>query len=798
MKRFKIFAWLSVATIWLLLITLQLLPPEFVYQHFVVGRAQADITDLTGYTGKIGQEDISYGTGQDTDTFTITGYNGATVTLTKVPAIAANIASIIKGVWYVEQTAGDQCDVALDGSLAWVTNVINGDNATIHIPGDQAYSCDTSYSIPSNIVAVIDNGALFTLGDGVTMTSAGTLNLLNSNSTVFQGGAGGGTETIAVNGGLIAEPSQQIFGSDLTVNLALGAVPVYYPGWRGFSTAESGANNQTYLTNTISDITAGQVIEILPGSYTVAGNWTINKACTVQGVGELDFSTDAASQGILVTASGVKLKDFILTGPAYLTRTGTQKGINAYGADSSNYINGLIIDNMTISNWGEDAIFLQYVEDFKITKVDIDNCYYAGILGLSAVDGVVTGNNINNIVGTPLAYGIIWTRNNNDSLATEPRSARIITSNNIVKSVPNWECLDTHAGESITFANNNLYGCEKGIALGAALNTASEATFGPLNCSVLNNTINSGVTDGTEQHGIALVGAKEGAVVNQYAEGNRVIGNTIIGHGDKTNSEDGATYFTSSKGLIIDSNAIIDGSGIGIQIYHDVQDFSITNNTIIDAWNDSGTAKAIRIDGDENTGYIAGNSMIKDDSAKTQVMDYGILIDNATGNLIQLGQNYFSGIVISNIHDPGFKAWRGQNVSDTVTSGTGEDDLKSLVITEDTLGTGQIIKISAAFANTGANDTKTGKFHFGASEWTIYPANNDQYEWFADIVITIISKNSQKLTIQTTDGNNAIVYNQYTTAAIDLTAADTTVKFTGECANAGDTVTQYTFNASYE
>ena len=134
MKRLKIFTWLTFAILWMLLITMQLLPPEFVYKHFVVSRAQADITDLTGYTGSIGQEDINYGTGMDSDTFTIVGYNGATVTLTKLPAFAANAVSIIKGKWYVEQTAGDQCDVLIDGSMAWVIDVIDGDNSTINHP----------------------------------------------------------------------------------------------------------------------------------------------------------------------------------------------------------------------------------------------------------------------------------------------------------------------------------------------------------------------------------------------------------------------------------------------------------------------------------------------------------------------------------------------------------------------------------------------------------------------------------------------------------------------------------------
>ena len=66
-----------------------------------------DITDLEGTTGYVGKEDIKWGTGQTTDTFPVTTYDGGSATLTKLPDLDPGDESTIKGVWYVAAMAGD-------------------------------------------------------------------------------------------------------------------------------------------------------------------------------------------------------------------------------------------------------------------------------------------------------------------------------------------------------------------------------------------------------------------------------------------------------------------------------------------------------------------------------------------------------------------------------------------------------------------------------------------------------------------------------------------------------------------
>lgn len=349
MKRFKIFAWLSVATIWLLLITLQLLPPEFVYQHFVVSRAQADITDLTGYTGKIGQEDINFATGQDSDTFTIVGYNGATVTLTTVPALVANIASIIKGKWYVEQITGDQCNVLIDGSVAWIIDVIAGDNVTIELPGNYSYTCDTTYEIPTNIVTKIQNGATFTLDDGVTLTVSGKLDLSETSSTVFAGTAGGATSTVEIDGGMMAGANQQIFdATNLTVDLSESKITKSYLEWFGGGIGVAAATNSaayTALHDAYYPI-GGAWIQLGNGTYSFSDEWQVTAPIHISGVMPSSYTVDDSINTVMFFATDKK--GIVLN--AHNTYDGVKGSTDDYtGANYS------IIDNVIIKSAGGTA-----------------------------------------------------------------------------------------------------------------------------------------------------------------------------------------------------------------------------------------------------------------------------------------------------------------------------------------------------------------------------------------------------------------------------------------------------------
>jgi len=191
MKRFikKPMVIISFVFFALLVSALQFTPPEIIYKIFIRPADASNITDLYGITGHVGKEDIKWGTGLATDTFPVPTYSGGTITLTKLPSLYANAASIIKGKWHVAAIAGDHGDAALTGSLAWVINTLGTDPATIDLPGNQTYSLTTNLAIPETIVLDFQRGAILggtgnISGDGLKHIQAGAWQIFSTTGTI--------------------------------------------------------------------------------------------------------------------------------------------------------------------------------------------------------------------------------------------------------------------------------------------------------------------------------------------------------------------------------------------------------------------------------------------------------------------------------------------------------------------------------------------------------------------------------------------------------------------------------------
>jgi hypothetical protein len=191
MKRFikKPIVIISFLFFALLVSALQFTPPEIIYKIFIQPAVASNLTNLSGVTGKVGKEDINFGTGQNTDTYTVPTYSGGTITLTKLPSLFANAASIIKGKWYVAAMAGDHGNAALTGSLAWVINTLGANPATIDLPGNQTYSLTTNLAIPETIVMNFQRGAILggtgnISGDGLKHIKAGAWQIFSTSGTI--------------------------------------------------------------------------------------------------------------------------------------------------------------------------------------------------------------------------------------------------------------------------------------------------------------------------------------------------------------------------------------------------------------------------------------------------------------------------------------------------------------------------------------------------------------------------------------------------------------------------------------
>ena len=125
------------------------------------------------------------------------------------------------------------------------------------------------------------------------------------------------------------------------------------------------------------------------------------------------------------------------------------------------------------------------------------------------------------------------------------------------------------------------------------------------------------------------------------------------------------------------------------------------------------------------------------------------------------------------------------------SSGTGEDDLMTYTLPADWMGKTGVLHIKASGTITGSNGNKTIKFYFGATAYTLHTAANNTGDWSADIYIyQHTDRATQALDILVYHGS-AVLLNDHATGAVTTTST-VAIKLTGECADAGDTITQNT------
>jgi parallel beta-helix repeat protein len=405
-------------------------------------------------------------------------------------------------------------------------------------------------------------------------------------------------------------------------------------GTYGLSTTNSGADNATAFAAMIAGMSSGSCVVIPTGSYTMAGNITISKACTILGCGAtFTWASDTtAKRGLLITASNVEIEGITLDGPQHAASISTQIGIYAYGADSSNYITGLKINHCEITDWTWGIVCV-FVKNFDVSNNHIYDCYSVGVSMQSSSYGTVSGNQIKGLAGTRPCYGIALTKSNGN-LVDYPRSSDIVVSNNVIDGVADWDGLNTHGGQRCHFVHNTVINCIFGIDIGGASDAGGNKIYPALDIIVDNNIVESGVTDGSAYQAISFTGID----ATTWSTG-QITNNRLIGHAREALATDGGivAYFTS--GLDIRGNYIKECATSGIHLYQYNYDFSVTNNTIVDVWSNTTTTIGIR-ENSYNTGYIGQNKIYKDSKSATYVNTYGIYLNDQVGDLIVIGDNY--------------------------------------------------------------------------------------------------------------------------------------------------------------
>lgn len=405
----------------------------------------------------------------------------------------------------------------------------------------------------------------------------------------------------------------------------------------GLSPDNTPEENDEALNLAMSLIPEGSTLRFSRGVFEISEPFIISKSLEIiADIGAQLVQTSTDTNGIRITASDVTIEGLRITGPQFALNPSNEYGIVFLGPSAASPISRVKVIGCWIDNWGTDGIHAEWVTDFEFNDNRIEDIYYAGIQMLSSLRGIITRNTIENIIGTVAsnAYGVGLTRANNDSLVTHPRSADIIVSLNLIRYVSNWEGLDTHGGQRITFENNIIYGCRFGVAITRAVNGAGAETFAALDCSAIGNIIDSGVTDGSKSTGINLVGVSGGEQSTGIIKGN-----VIRGHGDVTSTVGAGIFTRDTLGAVISGNLIIEPSRYGICCEQNDENIGITDNDIIDPWSSASEAIGIRFRTTTGlcTGYVGGNRIGVAGKVSAIPLQYGIRV--AAGNTITLGQN---------------------------------------------------------------------------------------------------------------------------------------------------------------
>ena len=320
------------------------------------------------------------------------------------------------------------------------------------------------------------------------------------------------------------------------------------------------------------------------------------------------------------------------------TVTASNIAIKCHGTYNSGlsptYKEGIYIKNCRFIGWGNDSIDLKYVRNFEITDNKMANNARSFIEIITGIDGVISRNDLSNIA-TGVAgdsYGIIVTRDaTTSSLVDNPRSERVIISDNNIVDNPTYVGINTHAGNYITIDNNVIKNCRVPIDV-------VSSSFGGTDDHASNYvTVTNNVLEGTDQDPcIRLVPGAFGAVGAPTDEsfGCVVTGNVCSKGGSSVDTLTGAILVQDTTNAIVANNSIINANRYGILLYHTNKNINVSDNSIIDPFHDSFTVPAgIHVNDDYNTGIISGNVITRDDTAlATYVCERGIWTNTGKAN----------------------------------------------------------------------------------------------------------------------------------------------------------------------
>ena len=516
------------------------------------------------------------------------------------------------------------------------------------------WTIDDNVTIPSTLPCHVAAGCVFNVASGKTLTFNTSVDVDYPASWK----TGAGTVSATLSG-------------DCCVSV------------KDFGAVGDGVTDDTAaIQNTVN---SALVVLIPPLDYKVTSTITVPAGRIIFGYGAELICTSSQFNSLLL-GSGCSVFGLSVTGPAAATYNANGIGIKCFGTNNApsapTFIDGPVIRDCTITNFGIYGIYLAYINGGAIEDNTITGIGYAGIGGASCNDLHIENNTVATI-GPGIvsdAYGIFVDRFEVGTETSEPRSYRCTITNNKVSGViatggDNGQGIDSHAGVDFVIADNIVTGCEVGIVLTGS-KVSGVQTLAPQRCVISGNVID-GLSVG---YGIVVAGALTGSSPNEYASQIVVTDNVVLNHGAPNAATTGAVLLQATKSCVLSQNTIRNPATLGIHVNMENLGLSITGNTIIDPHDAVHTAPmCIRVNTNNVTGLISGNTFVFDNAAlNTYVAVRSISITaGLTGLDLTIEHNALVGIdathllyiegTATGVNASGFMTQRG---SGTLAAGT--------------------------------------------------------------------------------------------------------------------------------
>ena len=345
--------------------------------------------------------------------------------------------------------------------------------------------------------------------------------------------------------------------------------------------------------------------------------------------GEMYFP-DRTKDGVVVTGDDVEIAAHIRGAGA--ATAGAQRLVRVAGASLFSPVRRFALTGSTITDAARDGVLLEWCDDWTIEECDLRTLAYSGIMTLSAHRGTVRKTRVTDLIqptGFKNSYGFSASRYTNQPYETHPRSSHIRVDDVTVDGVTKWEGIDTHAGEFITIRDSTVRNCRVGIALVPGADAAGVDDIAPRGIRVLNNDIDSGVSDGSRGIGIQAVGALNADGTMREALTGVIEGNTIRGHGTDGALYSGAILTEATSGLSVRGNTIVEPAVNGVIATVRNEGLRVEGNTVIDAWTDKLTyTSAMRVTSHNNSIRLTGNDAVRGSRTAAVVHGRGLFVSS--------------------------------------------------------------------------------------------------------------------------------------------------------------------------